>query len=225
MSCRRRPLHTCGVSFLRMADTIYHLIIQQSQPPSKLASLLAPFVYAMQYQWLSLLSFADDHIFLSAQHTMQTFFPPSKHLFDKIDDILQTTETFPQKFDGFLNRFPAIIHHQAPFLDWALLRVISMLKLVITRSQSTREKEIMVDMNSHNKNEDENNTTEAGCVNVKADVVGKASYKEVLEKPKKEVDDHHKVEQDETQSPKDDPILHLFESGWLMKPKRKQTPL
>ncbi|XP_062110622.1 uncharacterized protein LOC133822344 isoform X2 [Humulus lupulus] len=160
MSSRRRPLHTCGVSIL----TIAHRTIEVSQDAGeplgsitkrvlKMSSFAIPYLNALQYQWLVFLTFIDDFI-LAAENTVERVFPPSKHVFNKIDDIVQVTETFPMKYDKAVTTFPTIIH-QVPFLDWLLVHSISLLKLLITTltywgSQGTREKEIMVDTNCEN---------------------------------------------------------------------------
>lgn len=265
MSTRRRPLHTCGVSAITVAHRAYAAAQDLNGPlgsmakrMDKIVSLACPIVHAMQYQWLALLCFADDHI-LVVENVIEKFFPPLKNVFDKIDELVKATETLPEKFDTAVKRFPTIIN-QFPFLDWALVHVISMLNFLISTltywgSQITREKEIVVDINcnDHNHNSalvDKIHHTKSGdfppisktqqdktidCVNAKPDAM-KCTYKDVLEKGTKEdMDNDLKNDtdnQEETREgkeggedeedekgeniSKDDPILELFESGWLM---------
>ncbi|PON52450.1 hypothetical protein PanWU01x14_208480 [Parasponia andersonii] len=238
----------------------------------KIASFATPFLYALQYQWLEVLSFIDDFI-LAAEDMVERFFPPSEHVFNKIDHIVQVTETLPGKFDYAVTTFPTIVH-QVPFLDWLLVHIISLLKLSITTltqwgCQGTREKDIVVDINCESRddydefvsaNEDDHSTnspvhvdsestikddfppvsesqeveTEIASVNVKTDGL-KSSYKDVLEKGTAEDKEQHgkkevtmesqrreKTRADKRdESHKNDPILALFESGWLMRRGRK----
>lgn len=277
MSSRRRPLHTCGVSILALAHRAYAAAQDLNGPIGsmakridKMVSLASPIVYAMQYQWLAVLCFADDHI-LVVENMIERQFPPSKSVFDKIDDLLGVTETIPDKFDYAVTKFPTIIH-QFPFLDWALIRLISLLNFFISTltywgSQNTKEKEIVVDVscNDHNHNSafhitgspihagesqkkgdfppiagSQTYETVIGCVNVNPDSV---TYKDVLEKGTKEdMDNKEKAKVNNSNNPKNetlvqdetgkieeqgsdeldenisnDPLLGLFESGWLMK--------
>ncbi|KAK6922381.1 hypothetical protein RJ641_012888 [Dillenia turbinata] len=114
-----------------------------------LAKPAMPFICALLYLWLTLLAFADDRI-LTLENKTETLFPPGRHLFNKIDELVCTVETLPEKFDDLVYRFPTIVH-QIPPLDWALSIVISWLNLLVTvlnnlGSDRTREKEIMVDV-------------------------------------------------------------------------------
>uniref|UniRef100_A0A803PHD7 Uncharacterized protein n=1 Tax=Cannabis sativa TaxID=3483 RepID=A0A803PHD7_CANSA len=161
MSCRRPPLHTCGVSILTVAHRTIEVVQDADEPLGsitkrvvKISSFAIPYLYTLQYQWLVFLSFIDDFI-LAAENMVERIFPPSKHVFNKIDDIVQVIETFPMKYDNVVTTFSTIIH-QVPFLDWLLVHVISLLKFLITTlaywgSQRTREKEIMVDINCENR--------------------------------------------------------------------------
>ncbi|KAH7515522.1 hypothetical protein FEM48_Zijuj10G0035800 [Ziziphus jujuba var. spinosa] len=273
MSSRRRPLHTCGLSAIAVAHRAYAAAQNVNGPlgsmakrVDKIVALATPIVHAMQYQLLALLCFADDHILL-VENMIEKFFPPSKNAFDKIDELVKATETLPEKFDHAVKRFPTIIH-QFPFLDWALVHIISILNFLISTlthwgSQITKEKEIVVDINcsdqshnsaSHDKlqhskehlihatdgeksgdfppiSETQQDKT-MNCVNPKPDAM-KGTYKDVLEKGTKEDMDNNleniTVNQEETETEKegsedeedeniskDDPILELFESGWLM---------
>ncbi|GFY88147.1 hypothetical protein Acr_06g0000870 [Actinidia rufa] len=121
---------------------------------TKLATPTFALIHVLQYQWLAFLAFADDHI-LAVENLIVTLFPPSTHLFDKIDEFVCVAETLPGKFDDAVNKCPAVIH-QVPFLDWALVCLISWLNfwisiLTLWGSNNTREKEITVDINCNNQ--------------------------------------------------------------------------
>uniref|UniRef100_A0A5B7BT39 Uncharacterized protein n=1 Tax=Davidia involucrata TaxID=16924 RepID=A0A5B7BT39_DAVIN len=171
---RSRPLHTCGLSILVIVHRAYTIAQELNGPVGSMAKRIAtftasasPIIYAMQYQWLAVLSFVDDHI-LAVENMVETLFPPSAHLFNKIDELVHTAETLPGKVDDAVNKFPMIIH-QFPFLDWALVHVISWLKFFISTlthwgSNNTREKEIMIDINCNNvNNESESAAYNAHC--------------------------------------------------------------
>ncbi|KAK9277414.1 hypothetical protein L1049_006957 [Liquidambar formosana] len=152
---RRRPLHTCAVSVSAIAhkastkaQDFKDPIGSMTNRIATLATSISPFLYAMQFQWLAVLSFADDHI-LALENMVESVFPPSTHLFDRIDELLLIAETLPGKFDNAVDKFPMIIR-QVPLLDWALVHVIAWLNIFLSRltywgSDSTREKEITVD--------------------------------------------------------------------------------
>uniref|UniRef100_A0A5B6YV77 Uncharacterized protein n=1 Tax=Davidia involucrata TaxID=16924 RepID=A0A5B6YV77_DAVIN len=166
---RSRPLHTCGVSILVIVHRVYTIAQELNGPVGSMAKRIAtftasasPIIYAMQYQWLAVLSFVDDHI-LAVENMVETLFPPSAHLFNKIDELVHTAETLPGKVDDAVNKFPMIIH-QFPFFNWALVHLISWLKCLISTlthwgSNNTREKEIMIDINCNNVKKNQNQLT------------------------------------------------------------------
>lgn len=159
MSSRRRPLHTCGVAILSIAHIAYSRfqdfngpIGSMARKISRLAKFPIPVIYALQYQWLAMLSFADDLI-LAIENTVETVFPPSNRLFNTIDKLIQIVETLPGKLDDVLRDLPAIFH-RCSLLDWAVIQVISWLNLWISiLIQSgfghATEKEIIIDSNSN----------------------------------------------------------------------------
>ncbi|KAF5726678.1 hypothetical protein HS088_TW22G00359 [Tripterygium wilfordii] len=112
---------------------------------AKIAKFVEPLLYALQYQSLALLSFVDDRI-LAVESIVETVFPPSKYVFNKIDQYVEIVEILPGKFDDATNKAYMVIH-QFPLLDWALLRVISWLNFWISvlTETTTKDKEIMVD--------------------------------------------------------------------------------
>lgn len=164
MSSRHRPLHTCGVSILAIVHSAYTkaqefngTIGSMTRKIAKLAPFASPLAYAMQYQWLTILSFADDQI-LAIENMIEKVFPPSNHVFNKIDYLIQFAETLPEKFDYAFDKIPTIVH-QFRF-DCALVQVIFLLNFFITKLShwehgSAREKEIIVDINWEKQNNEQ----------------------------------------------------------------------
>ncbi|XP_061360790.1 uncharacterized protein LOC133304748 [Gastrolobium bilobum] len=129
MSSRHRPLHACGVSIFAIADIAFGKTQDMNGPigstlrrVAKLAKFFTPLIYAIQYQWLAILSFIDDRI-LAVENMTEKLFPPSTYVFDKVDEIVLMILSLPENFDGVVNEFPTIIH-KVPFLEWALTHVI-----------------------------------------------------------------------------------------------------
>ncbi|KAF9673677.1 hypothetical protein SADUNF_Sadunf10G0049100 [Salix dunnii] len=174
MSARRRPLHTCGVSFMEIARKVYTETQEFNGPLGLLTKKvirLAPFasllVYVLQYEYLflAILSFVDDHIILALERKVEAIFPPSKYVFNKVDELVQIVETLPAKIDFAVGKLP-IIFHQIPFLDWALSCAISRLNFwlsILTHwgSRTTHEKEIVVDINCNDSSIEQTNVQEA----------------------------------------------------------------
>ncbi|KAG6708830.1 hypothetical protein I3842_06G100900 [Carya illinoinensis] len=165
MSSRHRPLQTCGVSILATARIAYNKAQDFNGPIgtttrriAKLVSFTSPLVYALLYPWLAILSFVDDQILfvdiLSVENVVENIFPPSKYVFNKIDYLVQIIEIFPEKFDYAMGRY-AMIARQVHF-DCTLVHIVCWLNFFITTlthlgSESTREKEILVDINFQDK--------------------------------------------------------------------------
>ncbi|KAJ6431330.1 hypothetical protein OIU84_018754 [Salix udensis] len=174
MSARRRPLHTCGVSFMEIARKAYTETQEFNGPLGLLTKKmirLAPFVsllvYVLQYEsiFLAILSFVDDHIILALERKVEAIFPPSKYAFNEVDKLVQIVETLPAKIDFAVGKLP-VIFHQIPFLDWAHSCAISWLNFwlsILTHwgSRTTHEKEIVVDINCNDSSDVQTNVQEA----------------------------------------------------------------
>ncbi|CAK9312437.1 unnamed protein product [Citrullus colocynthis] len=156
MSSRRRPLQICGVSFLAVAHSTctraQNLDGRLGSITRKMvwiAKLMKPLIFVLKYQCLLVVSFVDDRL-LATANILEKIFPPSKLVFDKIDDLLHLIETFPSKFDDVVDKIPCF--NQVLLLDWTVTHAISLLKFMITilmnwGRDGTREKEILVDIN------------------------------------------------------------------------------
>lgn len=157
MISRRRPLHACGVSLIAVA----HIAFTKSEnlewvgpKVKKVAAFwrpVRPLIKASEYMWLAVLFLMDSYI-LAVEKLTEFLFPPSTHLFNQIDELVQSVEAFPRELDNAINRFPVIIH-QYLHLDYAVAKVISWLKNCLSSLTSelddTREKDIMIDLSCH----------------------------------------------------------------------------
>ncbi|TXG56085.1 hypothetical protein EZV62_017398 [Acer yangbiense] len=277
---RRPPLHTCGVVFLMIAHSAYKGSQDFNGPIGSITKNLArfeklvcPIICALLYQWLKMLSFSDKCI-LAIENTVESIFPKSSYVFNKVDELVQLTETLPGKFDDAMNKF-LMINDQVPLLDWGLVQVISWLNLFsnrLTHWRRSEEKDIMIDSNSNECNIDSTSSTSSSgkpctesSIRVELESKGKfrpshspPTYKEALEKGKgtrktdyccpksiasvdekrttrenKDHDDDEDVfvveketekgidHQDCEYITKSDPIMELFESGWLTKSSKE----
>lgn len=232
MSSRHRPLHTCGASILAIAHSAYEKAQAFNGPigstTRRVATFAGPLLYALQYQWLAILSFADDYI-LVVESVMEKVFPPSTYVIDRIDCLVQIIATFPEKFDDALDKAPEILHHYQVGFDCALVQAVSWLNFLIAtlthwESGSAREKDIMVD-EAHQPAETDSKTVDSGVMEGTYEEVLEKETKENMEKKSKEeeVQKTEKINEIKTNADKskiNDPILELFESGWLMNPGR-----
>lgn len=147
---RHRPLHTCVVSILAIIHTASSKAQENNGPVGILAkwiskpmSIVLPLVYAIQYQCLAILCFADDWI-LEFEKLAERIFPPLTLLFDKVDAIVSTAEIILERFDDALNNRCPVNLHRASFIEWAFSKIVWGLDL----NRKEEEKEIMMDMNS-----------------------------------------------------------------------------
>ncbi|KAK2636735.1 hypothetical protein Ddye_031527 [Dipteronia dyeriana] len=288
MSSRHRhlPLHTCGIALLMIAHSAYKGSQDFNGPIGSITKNLArfeklvcPIICALLYQWLKMLSFSDNCI-LAIENTVESIFPQSSYVFNKIDELVQLTETLPGKFDDAVNKF-MMINDQVPLLDWGLVQVISWLNLFsnrLTHWQRSEEKEIMIDSNSNECNIDSTSSSSSNQCTESSIRVGQESkgkfppshdrespptYKEALEKGKRtrkadccpksiasedekrttrDNKDHDEDDDDDDDEDvfvveeeaekgidhqdceyitKSDPIMELFESGWLTKSSKE----
>ncbi|KAF6150023.1 hypothetical protein GIB67_002805 [Kingdonia uniflora] len=200
---RRGPLRTCGVTILTIAQKTYTRVENQIGPigfvAQKLAKYASPISYAMQHQWLAILSFGDNCI-LAAEHITETIFPLSTRLFDKIDGFVQVTESIPDKLDSITNKLSSMAQHVPLLAQWAMILNFLIITIKDWGSNDAKEKEIRVDINSHNSNDNLASQVEAEKPNNQDDhqlngppicdgsIVSevKGTYKEVLQKKKEQ---------------------------------------
>lgn len=231
---RRRPLETCGGVILSMARVVYTR--SQTLKKKNLVSLLLQrlFEFVIYFvsltspfhrHFLAILSVADDHI-LALQDAIETYFPSSSFVFVKIFDLLIIVETLPEKFEGFLKKLPSLMN-RVVWLDWVLVHVISWLGLLVNvlgrwrdKNKGTKEKEITVDrsfsrsgsISQEEEDEEKENLGTEGR---------KVTYKEALQRGSSGEDGGGSTGR--SSSSRGDPILELFETGWIQKPIKRSS--
>ncbi|GAB4840584.1 hypothetical protein Ancab_021353 [Ancistrocladus abbreviatus] len=158
---RRRPLHACGVSFLTILRSIHTKALEIGGPMGsvtrridRVCAFANPLIYVMQYQWLVVLAFADDHI-IAIEKMIEACFPSSSYVFNKVDNMVFIVETLPAKFDDAMSKLPSLVH-QVPHLDWALLYANKWFEFLVSALpvwgwNSAKEKDIMVDSRCKDK--------------------------------------------------------------------------
>ncbi|VYS50293.1 unnamed protein product [Arabidopsis thaliana] len=229
---RRRPLETCGGVILSMARVLYTRSQTLMKKKKNLASWLLRKLFEFviffvsmtspfHRHFLAILSVADDHI-LALQDAIETYFPSSSNVFVKIFDLLIIVETLPEKLDGVLKKLPSLMSRVA-WLDWLLVHVISWLGLLVNvlgrwrdKNKGTNEKEITVDRSfsrSGSVSEEEEEKRNLGTEK-------KVSYKEALQRGSGE---DGGGSTGRSSSSRGDPILELFETGWIQNPIKRSS--
>ncbi|KAI3817474.1 hypothetical protein L1987_11265 [Smallanthus sonchifolius] len=234
MTCRRRVLLTFATLIVSILQKILTRMHISTNPTGKKAQ----FLYGIEHHGLAILSFLDDHIMV-IEYLIETVFPSSTRMFDKIDDMVKASESLPVKFDDFFDHEVPSFMQRVPFLD---------------RVFKKDEKEIVIDITCHGyrpepKLEPENSfeyenvvkpelleDEKCGKDNVTDTLktVGNLSLKEVIDDMNKEnehMEDANgeflysargtscstdEILQSEDQ---EDPIFDLFEAGWHMSPR------
>ena len=167
---------------------------------AELATSACPFVYAIQCHWLALLSIVDDSI-LAIEDKAEKVFPPSTHVFNKVDQLLHIAETLPGRFDVAAGKLPLIIH-RVPLLEWVLAYVVYWLNFFLSvlvdvgsdDDDAAREKEIIVDKNCNEQTESSGKSEDT----MESPAEGlKCSYKEALEKGTKDENENIRMDDSE----------------------------
>ncbi|OMO88245.1 hypothetical protein COLO4_20347 [Corchorus olitorius] len=261
---RRRPLHTCGVSAFAIAHKSYKkaqdsnefLGSKAKKITTLILALVSSLVNILQHLWLAIFSYIDNCI-LTLEDAIEHVLPPSKHVFNKIDEVVKIIETLPAKYDDVLDNFPLIIE-RIPLLNLAIAHAISWLKFLTSilnhwGTENAREKEIVVDTAYNQSNVGSVSAESPSHIGLKNEEIfppvsekqgiadkakpatAKGTYKEVLERGKAEDLDKKDANKDENSKGnkarnneegtqlKNDSILALFDSGWLMKPSGKNN--
>ncbi|GJR46876.1 hypothetical protein Tco_1314979 [Tanacetum coccineum] len=240
---RRRVLFTFGVLII----TILQNVMQRMHISTFRKGKRAKMLHVIKQQWLSILSFFDDHI-LIMEYLIETLFPPSTRLFNKIDDIVKASESLPVKFDDFIDHdFPTFMQ-RVPFFE---------------RVFKKDEREIVIDITCHGyrvepeRSFEYENLVKLEEYNIEKMLnVSHKELKEVVEKGIEESDDddikeHLSIEDFSGENlfsaratsssntemlqsdypsgsnnellQSDDPIFELFEAGWHMSPRALST--
>ncbi|KAG2243334.1 hypothetical protein Bca52824_094818 [Brassica carinata] len=231
---RPRPLETSGATILATARVVYTRIKTSKNPASflvqKLFQLLLFFLSMtspFHRHLLALLSVADDHI-LAAQDTVETYFPSSTYAFLKISDLLISSESLPEKLDAVLERLPCLMS-RAAWLDWMLIHAIYCLDCLVNvlgrwrdKNKGANEKEITVDRSfsrtgsNYVEEEEDEEKMKLG------DEGNKVTYKEALQRGSSGEDGGGSTGRSSS-SGGGDPILEMFENGWITKPVKRSS--
>lgn len=176
------------------------------------ASVTSPF----HRHFLAIISIADDHI-LAVQDAIETYFPSSRF------DLLIVAESLPEKLDGFLEKLPSLMN-RAVWLDWVLIHAIYWLDSLVNmlgrwrdKNKGTKEKEITVDRSfsrSGSISEEEEEKKRLGAESKRA------TYKEALQRGSSGEDGGGSSGGG---SSRGDPILELFETGWIQNPIKRSS--
>ncbi|KAK9113479.1 hypothetical protein Syun_020276 [Stephania yunnanensis] len=105
----------------------------------------------MQYQWLLIISYADDQI-LAIETVVEKCFPFATHVLDKLDVVVAVSESIPDKLNNAIDELSAMIHRKVSILSLALMQwklVLGFLICTLTdwNCDEVKEKEIGVDTN------------------------------------------------------------------------------
>lgn len=168
---------------------------------------------------LSILYVADDHI-LAAQDTVETYFPSSTFAFLKISEMLIASESLPEKLDAVLEKLPCLMS-RAAWLDWMLLHAIYCLDSLVNvlerwrdKNKGAKEKEITV----------YRSFSRTGSNFVEEEEEGKkVTYKEALQRGSSGEDGGGSTGRSSSSGGGGDPILEMFENGWITKPIKRSS--
>ncbi|KAK9122112.1 hypothetical protein Syun_019729 [Stephania yunnanensis] len=101
----------------------------------------------MQYQWLLILSYADDQI-LAIETVVEKCFPFATHVLDKLDTVVAV--------DNAIDELSTMIHRKVSILSLALMQwrlILDFLICTLTdwNCDEVKEKEIRVDTNCNER--------------------------------------------------------------------------
>nr|XP_043612907.1 uncharacterized protein LOC122584867 [Erigeron canadensis] len=126
---RRRILFTLATLFISILQYVLKRIRIFTTPKGKKAKIL----YGMRHHGLAILLFFDDHI-LIIEKIIETLIPSSTRVFDKIDNLLKSSESLPQQIEDFIDHDVPMFMQRIPFL---------------ARVFKKDEKEIVIDITCH----------------------------------------------------------------------------
>ncbi|CAN7039919.1 unnamed protein product [Brassica rapa subsp. trilocularis] len=220
---RPRPLETCGATILSMSRVLYTRTKTPTNPASFLvqklfqlllffASMTSPF----RRHFLAILSVADDHIL-----AIEAYFPSTTFFFHKTSGFLTAAESLPIKLDTFLEKLPRMMN-RAAWVDMILVQALYWVDSLVNvlghwrdKNKGTNEKEITVDSSF-------SRTGSMSEEEMKLENDGKrVSYKEALQRGSSGEDGGGSTGR--SSSNQGDPILDLFENGWIQKPMKRSS--
>ncbi|KAG9447158.1 hypothetical protein H6P81_013286 [Aristolochia fimbriata] len=239
-----RLLQTCAITFLTMAGKAFGKVEELRWPVGasarNVATIAGPLVYIIQCQWLVILSLVDDQI-STVENVAESLFPPSALLFDKIESLVDATESLPGKLDHAFVDVDATIRRAAalnPLLNMAIDVLDHLINCALAdpRCREAKEKDIAVDERCSFASKSEETMEETKIEQQPETLKSEIQIKEVSsdpvevstekgkekEKKKKENKGAKKrvadivppKEQDIEEVQKKELIMDLFESGW-----------
>ncbi|CAN0896158.1 hypothetical protein LINGRAHAP2_LOCUS18309 [Linum grandiflorum] len=132
MDSRKRPLQTCAISLLEIANKVYTTAIRKNFNGRVVTNSLASSLWIinlLRCPLLMILAFVDDRI-LGVESLAERVFPPLKKLFDGIDMVVREAEGLPPKLDGCIEKFWDLVR-RVPLLDWVLLYSVSWFEFLV----------------------------------------------------------------------------------------------
>ncbi|CAH8382721.1 unnamed protein product [Eruca vesicaria subsp. sativa] len=206
-----------------MSRTVYKRVKTPKNPASYLVQKLFHLIFffasittPIHRHFLALLSVADDHIL-----AIETYFPSTTFLFHKLSNILTKSESLPSKLGAFLEKLPRMMN-RAVWVDMILVHTIYCLDYLVNvlghwrdKNKGENEKDITVDRSFSRTGssmfEEEMKMGNDGK---------RVTYKEVLQRGSSGEDE---VSTGHSSSNRGDPILDLFENGWIQKPMKRSS--
>lgn len=64
------------------------------------------------------------------ENFIESKFPSSRYVFDRLDNMARVSETLPEIFDDVMRKFPVLLH-KVPFLEWIVICVIEWMNFVV----------------------------------------------------------------------------------------------
>ncbi|KAK9122110.1 hypothetical protein Syun_019727 [Stephania yunnanensis] len=143
--------HPLAILLAPLAAEVVRRVEQVGRPlcflTKKISKFSHPFVSPMQYQWLLILSYADDQI-LAIETVVEKCFPFATHVLDKLDTVVAV--------DNAIDELSTMIHRKVSILSLALMQwrlILDFLICTLTdwNCDEVKEKEIRVDTNCNER--------------------------------------------------------------------------
>ncbi|KAG2321973.1 hypothetical protein Bca52824_015186 [Brassica carinata] len=231
---RPRPLQTSGATILATSRVVYTRTKTSKNPASFLVQKLFQLVLffssmttPFHRHLLAILSVADDHI-LALQETVEAYFPSSTFAFLNISDLLIASESLPEKLDTVLERLPCLMS-RAAWLDWILIHAIYCLDSLVNvlgrwrdKNKGANEKDITVDRSFSRTGSNYEEEEEEEKMKLGDDEGKKVTYKEALQRGSSGEDGGGSTGRSSS-SGGGDPIMEMFENGWITKPIKRSS--
>ncbi|PIA33705.1 hypothetical protein AQUCO_04000040v1 [Aquilegia coerulea] len=202
---RARPLQTVGLSILSIAHKAYTKVESSPGPigyiTQNLAKLSSPIVSCLECQCIALLSYTDDQI-LAMENLVETIFPSTAFLFDKIDTLVDTATTLLVKIENAVDQFP---HAMYQLLQLLIIALDIKKKDFIADFEHTNGPDTLIESTGELQIHDGPRHIENEIEPVKPNSSKEASPVDVMAE-----DNHAKNDQE-------DQILELFAEGWYMR--------